>query len=65
MALFIHFWDWKRIGNPSGFGQIGLKKSAIRFDGVELGALRRIVHDEDPNAKAVGKIHEVLLEDTV
>ena len=35
------------------------------FNGVELGAVGRVVHDEDPHAKAVGKIHEVLLEDTV
>ena len=35
------------------------------LNGVELGAVGRVVHDEDPHAKAVGKIHEVLLEDTV
>ena len=33
------------------------------FNGVELGAVGRVVHDEDPHAKAVGKIHEVLLEE--
>lgn len=35
------------------------------FDGVELGAVWRVVHDENPYAYAVGKVHEVLLEDTV
>ena len=27
------------------------------LNGVELGAIGRVVHDEDPHAKAVGKIH--------
>ena len=35
------------------------------LDGVELGAVRRVVHDEDSQADAVGKVHEVLLDDTV
>ena len=35
------------------------------LDGIELGAVRRIVHDEDFQANAVSKIHKVLLDDTV
>lgn len=35
------------------------------LDGVELGAVRRVVHDEDFQADAVGEVHEVLLDDTV
>ena len=35
------------------------------FDGVELGAVWRVVHDENLHAYAVRKVHKVLLEDTV
>ena len=35
------------------------------FDGVELGAVRRVVHDEDFQPQPVGQVHEVLLDDMV
>ena len=35
------------------------------LDGVELGAVGRVVHDEDFQAGAVGEVHEVLLDDAV
>ena len=35
------------------------------LDGVELGAVRRVVHDEDFHPDAVGEVHEVLLDDAV
>ena len=35
------------------------------LDGVELGAVRRVVHDENLQPDAVGEVHEILLDDTV
>lgn len=35
------------------------------LDGVELGAVRRVVHDEKLHANAVGEVHKVLLDDAV
>lgn len=35
------------------------------LDGVELGAVGRVVHDEYLQADAVGEVHEILLEDAV
>ena len=35
------------------------------LDGVELGTVRRVVHDENLHADAVGEVHEVLLDNMV
>ena len=35
------------------------------LDGVELGAVRRVVHDKDFHPDAVGEVHEILLDDAV
>ena len=45
-----------------GAGYVG--EEAV-LDGVELGAVRGVVHDKDSHSDAVGEIHEVLLDDSV
>ena len=35
------------------------------LDGVELGTVRRVMHDKDFHPDAVGEVHEVLLDDAV
>ena len=35
------------------------------LDGIELGTIRRIMHDEKPHAHPVCKVHEILLDDSV
>ena len=35
------------------------------LDGVELGAIRRVMYDKKPYTQSVGKIHEVLLDNLV
>lgn len=35
------------------------------LDGVEFGAIRKIMNDKKPHAQSVGKIHKILLDDSV
>lgn len=35
------------------------------FNGVELGAVRWVMHDEDVHVQPVGKFHEILLDNAV
>lgn len=45
-------------------GTCDLGEEAV-FDGVELGAARRIVHNKDFQSKPVDQVHEVLFDDMV
>ena len=54
--------DGEERGSAPGACYLG---EETMFDGVELGAVRRVGHDENLHPDAVGEVHQVLLDDVV